>query len=122
MKLSHQFTRLAKLSTIALSAGTCFLLPAGLHAAGPSDTPQKPGAAQRLFASPEEAVKALQAATAAKDQAALTEIFGPEFHELLTGDKVQDANHQQKFAADLAQGCVPVTEGADKITFEIGTN
>ena len=77
---------------------------------------------QRLFASPDDAVKALQAATAAKDTAALREIFGPEFQELSTGDKVQDANNAQKFAAVMAQGCNPVKEGDDKITLEVGTN
>ena len=81
--------------------------------------PPKPAVAQRLFASPEEAIKALQAATAAKDKAALREIFGPEFHELLTGDEVQDANNAQRFAAAMAQGCKPVKEGDDKITLEL---
>jgi hypothetical protein len=122
MKISNPFTRFANLSTIALSAGALVILPSVLHAAGPSDTPQKSAVAQRLFASPDEAVKALQTASTAKDQAALAEIFGPDYHELLTGDKVLDANHEEKFAAAMSQGCTPVTEGDDKITFEIGTN
>ncbi len=75
-----------------------------------------------MFASPDEAVKDLQAATAAKDKAALREIFGPEFQELLTGDEVQDANNAQRFAIALAQGCQLVKEGENKITFEVGTN
>ena len=74
------------------------------------------------FTSPAEAVTALQSAVAAKDQAALGEIFGPVFRELLTGDAVQDANNAQRFAGAMAQGCQPVTEGPDKITLEIGTN
>ena len=78
--------------------------------------------AQRLFASPDEAAKALQAAAEAKDKAALREIFGPEFDQLITGDEVQDANNAQRFATLLAQGCQPVKEGEDKITLEIGTN
>ena len=65
---------------------------------------------------------ALQSAAAAKDQAAMREIFGPVFRELLTGDTVQDANNAQRFAAVLAQGCRPVPEGADKITLEVGPN
>jgi hypothetical protein len=115
MKLSKQLTRLASLSTIAWLAGAWSILPANLHAAEPSQAP-------RLFASPDEAIKALQAATEAKDQAALREIFGPELHELLTGDAVQDANNAQRFATAMAQGCKPVTEGEDKITLEVGTN
>jgi hypothetical protein len=122
MKLSNQLTRFASFLTIALLAGACGVLSADLHAAQQKDAPQKPVVAQRLFASPNEAVKALQAATEAKDNAALREIFGPEFRDLLTGDDVQDANNAQKFAAAMAQGCKPVNEGADKITLEVGTN
>jgi hypothetical protein len=119
MKFSNQ-TRFASLLTIALFAGTCGILPTDTHAADANDAQQKP--AQRSFATPEEAIKALQAATEAKDKAALNEIFGPEIHGLLTGDEVQDANNAQKFAAAMAQSCKPVNEGDDKITLEIGTN
>jgi Protein of unknown function (DUF2950) len=122
MKISNQFTRVAELSTIALLAGACGILPASLYAADPNQAPPQPAVAQRLFASPDEALKALQTATAAKDRAALGEIFGPQLHELSTGDQVQDANNQQKFAAALADGCKPVAEGEDKIIFEVGTN
>jgi hypothetical protein len=61
-------------------------------------------------------------AVAANDQAALGKLFGPEFHELMTGDKVQDANNLKKFATDLAERCHPVKDGDDKITLEIGPN
>ena len=50
------------------------------------------------------------------------EIFGPQFHDLLTGDKVQDANHAQKFAVIMAESCKQVPDGDNKITLEIGTN
>ena len=122
MKLSNQLTRFTSLLTLALLAGAWGILSADLHAAEPKEAPQKPAVAQRLFASPDEAVKALQAAAEAKDKAALRAIFGPEFDRLITGDKVQDANNAQRFATLLAQGCQPVKEGEDKITFEIGTN
>ena len=121
MKLSNQLTRFTRLLTIAFLASAGGVLSANLHAAQHKDAQQKP-VAQRLFASPEDAIKALQAATAAKDNAALDEIFGSEFHSLLTGDKVQDANNAQKFAAAMAQGCQPVNEGENKITLEVGTN
>jgi len=116
MKLSNQITRFAKLARIALLAGACGLLPASLHAADPNDAPQKPGVAPRSFASSDEAIKSLQTAAAAKDKAAMCEIFGPEFHELSTGDKVQDANNAAKFAAAITLGCNPVAEGEYKIT------
>jgi hypothetical protein len=122
MKFSNQLARFSKLSTITILAGAWSVLPAALYAAEPTESPQKPGGAQRVFACPEDAVKALQAASAANDQAALTEIFGPDFHQLLTGDHVQDANNEQRFAAAMALGCKPVAEGQDTVTLEVGTN
>ena len=122
MNFSNLLTRFPSLLTIALLAGAWGILPANLQAAEPEAAPQKPVVAQRLFASPDEAVKALQAAAEARDTAALNEIFGPVYQELSTGDKVQDANNAQRFAAAMAQSCNPVKEGEDKITFEVGTN
>jgi hypothetical protein len=121
MKFSHQALPFPSLLTIALSAGALAIFPADLDAAD-QDAAPKPVAAQRQFASPDEAIKALQAAAEAKDKAAMAEIFGPELHELQTGDEVQDANNAQRFAAEMAAGCNPVKEGEDKITLEIGTN
>jgi Protein of unknown function (DUF2950) len=117
MRFSNQSARFSRLSTITLLAGACGIFSANLQAADPNG-----GQSQRLFASPDDAIKALQAAAEAKDKAALLEIFGPEYSELSTGDKVQDANHDTKFAAVMAEGCVPVKEGEDKITLEVGTN
>ena len=122
MKLLNQLTRFAALLTPALLAGAWGILSADLHAAEPKEAPQKAAVPQRLFASPDEAAKALQAAAEAKDRAALRAIFGSEFDRVITGDKVLDANNAQRFATLLAQGCQPVKEGEDKITFEIGTN
>jgi hypothetical protein len=122
MKLSNQLTRFTTLLTPALLVTAWGILSADLRAAEPKEASQQPAVTQQLFASPDEAAKALQAAAEAKDNAALRAIFGPEFDRLVTGDKVQDADNAQRFATLLAQGCQPVKEGEDKITFEIGTN
>jgi hypothetical protein len=122
MKLSNYLTRLASLLTIETLVVTWGFFATDLHAAEQKEGQQQPLAVQRAFASPDEASKALQAAAESKDKATLLEIFGPEFKELLTGDEVQDANNAQRFATALAQGCNPVKEGEDKITFEVGTN
>jgi hypothetical protein len=122
MTFSNHLTRFAGLLTIALSAGSWDILSANLHAAEQKEGPMNSGIAQRLFASPDEAVKALRAATEAKDKAALREIFGPEFDGLVTGDQVQDANNAQSFATAMAQECKLVDEGEDRITIEVGTN
>jgi hypothetical protein len=115
MKISDALKRNSSLLNIALLAVALGILPAKLLAADPAIT-------EELFASPDAAVNALQAAAEAKDQTALHSILGPEFSGLLTGDKVQDANNAQRFAAAMAQGCNQVKEGDDRITLEIGTN
>jgi hypothetical protein len=73
------------------------------------------------FASPEEAVAALRAAVAVHDKAALFDIFGPGFRELLTGDRKQDKANSRGLAAAMAEGVKPVAEGG-KIILEIGRN
>ena len=116
MNISNQVTCCWRLLTIVILAGADGLLSVNLPAA------EATTAGQRLFASPEAAITALQAAVTAKDQAALRAIFGPEFSALLTGDAVQDANNAQRFATTLAQGCRLVPEGTAKITLEVGPN
>jgi hypothetical protein len=111
MKILTQHTRFAGYLTIAMTLACLSSLSAA-----------EPQATQRLFASPDDAVQALRAATEARNKAALLEIFGAQYQELATGDAVQDANNVQRFAREMSQGCNPVKEGEDKITFEIGTN
>jgi hypothetical protein len=121
MRTSKKLTCFAALLAIALLTSTGGIGAASLRAAE-TDAQQTPAVAERLFASPEETVKALRAAVEAHDKTALDEIFGPEIHELLTGDEVQDANNAKRFASAMAESCNPVKEGDDKITLEIGTN
>jgi hypothetical protein len=122
MKFSNLLTRFRSRLSLALLAVASGILPAKLQAAEPVATPAPPAIAEQLFASPEAAVKALQAAAEAKDQAAWETLFGPEFSELQTGDRVQDANNAQRFAAAMSQSCLQVKAGDDKITLEVGTN
>ncbi len=97
---------------LALGAG---ILSPNLHAAEMKDS-------QESFASPSEAITALQTAVTADDRAALRKIFGPEYEKLLTGDAVQDANNVKRFAAAMNQRCQSVKEGDDKITLEVGSD
>ena len=115
MKPSNQWMRFAGLLTLALVAALI-----GCTAAQPPEAQPKVAVAPRLFASPDEAVQALQAAVESHDRAALREVYGSGIDELLTGDKVQDANNSKRFAALMAQGCKQVKEGEDKITLEVG--
>jgi hypothetical protein len=66
MKHLNQLTRFASLLTIALWAGAWGILSADLNAAEPKEAPQKPVVAQRLFASPDEAVKRIHLVRAAR--------------------------------------------------------
>jgi hypothetical protein len=116
----NRVTCFFRLLIIALPASVWNIFPADFQTVQPNETQKKIAVAQRLFASPDEAAKALQAATEAKDKAALSEILGPEVKDLLTGDTVQDAKNAQKFAAILAQGYTLVKEGEEKITIEAG--
>ena len=117
MKISNQLTRLGSFSIISLLACAWGLMPANLHATAP-----KTGNTEQTFSSPDEAIAALKSAVAANDRATLVRLFGPEFHELQTGDAVQDANNTKRFAAQIAQSCNQVKDGDDKITLEVGPN
>lgn len=105
---------------IALLVGVWGILPINLHAQESNETQQQSMGTQQLFASPDEAVKALQVATSTKDKAILNQIFGTQVKELLTGDDVQDTKNAQKFASVLSQGYTLVKEGEDKMTIEVG--
>ena len=83
MKFSNFTPKYSQLFTLALSFVAGSLLFFRLLA---SESVANPGTAPRLFDSPEAAVTALQAATSANDQAAMADLFGPEFREMLTGD------------------------------------
>jgi hypothetical protein len=107
---------------IALLACAWGILSVNLYAQESNETQQQPLITEQLFASPDEAVKALQVATSTKDKAALNQIFGPQVKELLTGDEVQDAKNAQKFATVMAEGYTLVKDGDDKITIEVGAN
>jgi hypothetical protein len=115
MNFANQLNRLPRLLAVPILALTWALFPACVQAASSS-------APQESFPSSDAAIAALKAAVAANDNAALTKLFGPEFHELMTGDKVQDANNLKKLAADLAERCHPVKNDDNKITLEIGSN
>lgn len=107
---------------IAFMSGIWSVLPALSQSIQPTVPLAAQVAPERLFNSPDEAIKALGAATQSGDLTALRDIFGREVFELMTGDEVQDANNAKRFATAMAQSCTPVPEGADKITLEVGTN
>ncbi len=122
MKSVKLWSSLPTLSVIVLLTVVSGISYAPLQAADPVGGRTKSAAGEQVFASPDEAVSALKSAAETGDRPALEAIFGPQFQELLTGDKVQDANNARRFAAALAQGCERVKEGEDKIILEVGAN
>jgi hypothetical protein len=106
-----------------------FLLGLGLAACAQSPVPattENPPAAMssgppaQLFDSPADAVKALRAATEAKDHAAIRDMFGPAIDQLLSGDDTQDAVEFGNFSAAVDKMCNPVARGDDQVVLYIG--
>ncbi len=116
MKNANRFHLFSYMFAMASAAVACAIVALPLRA-----EEQKPTVPQRMFASPEDAIKALLETVKIHDKAVLHEIFGPDAHELLTGDQVQDANNFQSFATALEEKCMPEPEGDNKVILNIGS-
>lgn len=99
---------------LAVTAAACALSVLPLRAAQDS--------AQRTFASPEDAIQALRQASESKDKSALDQIFGPDVKLLRTGDAVEDANNEAKFAKAMGENCQQVPDSDGRITLEVGAS
>ena len=75
---------------------------------------------QKLFLSPEDAVKALTEAVKANDKIMLDQIFGPYGKDLRSGDAVQDAVEFVEFARHLDEKSELVRENDSKVILHIG--
>ncbi|HVB33297.1 MAG TPA: DUF2950 domain-containing protein [Patescibacteria group bacterium] len=88
----------ASLLLVPLSAGVAVLRaapPPG--AAGAQTVPS----AQPTFSTPEDALQALIAAAKKDDPRVVSKLFGPDGKHLLSGDRVQDRDQLERFAANL---------------------
>jgi hypothetical protein len=77
-------------------------------------------ASQKLFSTPEDALKGLVEAVKIRDQAALDQIFGPTSKDLLSGDAVQDAAESEEFDKHVAEKTNLVKENDLKVIIHIG--
>jgi hypothetical protein len=75
---------------------------------------------QRLFSSPEDALKTLTEAVKAKDKTVLDQIFGPSGKDLRSGDEVQEAAEFEDFAKHLAEKADLVKENDSKVILHVG--
>jgi hypothetical protein len=112
----------------ALAAALALALPAGAlaqasgeaKAAKPAAAAPK-AAAQRTFASPEEAAKALVDAVKAADPKAILAVAGPKSREwLFTGDNVSDREEWKRFAAAYDEKNAVKREGDAKAILLVG--
>jgi hypothetical protein len=102
-------------STLELAATIAFVAVAAV-------SPLRADAAgsPRSFRSPEDAVKALVAATAARDHATIDAILGPDVKDLLSGDPKQDSIEFATFAGLVAQFSQLVQKNDDRYVLNIG--
>jgi hypothetical protein len=105
-------------STCALAAALAFI--AGATVPPLRADPTVPAAPPRSFSSPDEAVKALVAATKADDRATIEAIFGPAVKELLSGDPKQDTIEFAAFAQMIGQFSQLVQKADDRFVLNIG--
>lgn len=82
--------------------------------------PEVGAASQKLFSSPENALKALVEAVKAKDKAALDQILGPSAKDLRSEDEVQAAAEFEEFSKNLAEKTNLVKERDSKVILHIG--
>jgi len=82
--------------------------------------PLMAAASQKLFSSPEDALKGLVEAVKAKDKAALDQIFGPFAKDLRSSDEVQAATEFEEFAKHIAEKTSLVKENDSKVIIYIG--
>jgi hypothetical protein len=132
MKFSNLSRSFVCISTVALL--TVAMAPANARAdewSGLPSSPGQPGSMpesapnpqnQQMYASPQDAVKALRVAVEANDRTALGQIFGPEFQSLQTGDKVQDAKNARHFANAMAKNCQLEKMGDNEFFVDVGAN
>ncbi len=81
------------------------------------------GGGQRSYATPDEAVDALQAAVQSGETRAMLRVLGEEAEPLIeSGDPVQDTNSREEFAAKLAEKRALTTDGADRATLVAGAD
>jgi Protein of unknown function (DUF2950) len=82
--------------------------------------PLMAAASQKLFPSPEDALKGLVEAVKAKDKAALDQIFGPFAKDLRSNDEVQAATEFEEFTKHIAEKTSLVKESDSKVIIYIG--
>lgn len=115
--------------TILVQAGCQTKSPCAASAVGVPETQSpivtsltadQPGMGQKVFPSAQSAGAALLAAVKAQNHAALHRIFGPALKQLVSGDKVEDHRHFEKFVAHAKENFELKKKNADTYIVHIG--
>jgi hypothetical protein len=138
MRSSRIFKGFSSLSAVTLLAVAAFVLTDAranewssvpsqpTQGTAPPDTSaqqeQPQSQQQQVFASPDDAVKALRSAVEADDRSALAQIFGPQFSSLQTGDQVQDEKNARHFASAMEENCQLEKQNDNEYFVDVGTN
>jgi hypothetical protein len=120
MRISLKSQRLGVALRLLAIGGVMFIAACSTPRVGPSAdaAPRTPDAQQRVFATPEEAVNALVAATRDDRKAELLMILGPRAEKLVhSGDGVADRHARERFIAayDKAHEIESEGEGRDML-------
>lgn len=75
---------------------------------------------QRLFSSPENALKTFTDAVSTNDETALNEIFGPVWKDIHSGDKVKDKIEFAELYKNLREKSTLIYLNDSKVTLQIG--
>ena len=116
MKTSKKLSLAIGLPRILVSLGPFLMLALVLTALFPAAAAET----GKSFATPEEAVSALQQAASAADSNALRVLFGPAAAEIENPDRVQTTNEIRTFASALNQSHRIVRESESKYVLEVG--
>jgi Protein of unknown function (DUF2950) len=121
IRMNSIVAALAAALSLALPAGALAQAAAESKPAKPAAAATKKSAAQRTFATPGEAAKALVAAVKAADAKALLEVVGPQSKSwLFTGDAASDKADWQRFAAAYDKKSTIKAEGDAKAILLVG--
>lgn len=103
------------LDLIAVATGVLILIAVMLQSAFGASPPQK------IFRSPEEAVRALIEASKEKETKPILDILGPDAKAFLeTGDPVSDRESRERFIKSYEESNALVKSGETKIFLEVG--
>jgi hypothetical protein len=120
-RMNPTLAAIAAALALALPAGALAQAGGDAKAAKPASTAPKKATAQRTFASPEDAAKALVDAVKAADPKAILEIVGPQSKSwIFTGDDVQDRDDWSRFTAAYDKKHSFTREGDAKAVLVLG--